>query len=94
MRRHTPVSSVTFTPAPRTDIRRGLLGWVRFRIGDDWQVDGVALRRTRSGRLAISYPCRLDRSKHEHPYVLPVDARVRRQVELALLAELEREGNP
>lgn len=80
------IHDVRFTPASRRLVRRGLLGWVAFTVGDGWRVDGVAIRRTRRGRLALSFPSRVDTCGREHPYVLPT--RGRRQLEREVLWEL------
>jgi len=83
------VHDLRFTPAPRRDRRTGLLGWVAFRIGAGWRADGVAVRRTRRGRLALSYPARIDGAGREHPFLLPACDGTRLEVEAAVRALLE-----
>ncbi len=88
----TWVTNLTFAPAPRADTERGLLGWVSFDINGTWHIDGVALRRTNSGRLALSFPSRIDRHGLEHAYLRPTCDRARRVIERAVLAELGLEA--
>ncbi len=85
---HTRVMNVEFTPAPRAAVRRGMLGYLSFDLEGTWHVDGVALRRTRGGRLALSFPSRIDRFGFEHAHLRPTCDRARRAIERAVLAEL------
>ena len=85
----TVLRDLRFTPASRGHRRGGLLGWLGFRIGADWRVDGVAVRRTLRGELRLSFPSRVDGAGREHPFVLPACSRVWRELERAVLAELE-----
>ena len=78
-----------FTPASRGHRRTGLLGWVAFQIGTGWRVDGVAVRRTLRGELRFSFPARVDAAGREHPYLRPISDSARRELERAVLAELE-----
>ena len=84
----TWVSSVEFKPAPPPAVRRGLLGWLAFDIDGTFHVDGVALRRTRAGRLALSFPSRTDRHGLERALLRPTCDRARRAIERAVLAEI------
>lgn len=85
------VSNLRFTPASTIDASSGLLGWARFEFGG-LRVDGVAVRRTRAGRHALSYPCRRDRSGREHAFVLPTSVENRQKIEQAVFGELRRQG--
>ena len=69
------------------EIRTGLLGFISVFVGD-LIVDGLALRKTASGRLALSFPARTSRSGHRHPYVRPIDDDARRAIERAILGQL------
>src|SRR5688572_16310528 len=82
------ISSISFSQAPRRDVRRGLLGWVSFDLGGTWHVDGVAVRRTQSGRLALAFPSRIDRQGFEHAFLRPTCDRARRVIERLVLEEL------
>ena len=71
----------------------GLLGWLALRHGE-LLIDGVALRRTRDGRLALSWPARRDRSGRDHPVVCPIDDVARRAVEDRIIDALGEEVVP
>ena len=75
------------------EIRSGLLGFISAFVGD-LIVDGIVLRRTVSGRLALSFPARTSRSGHRHPYVRPVDDDARRAVERTILGQLGQREDP
>ena len=97
MRPATPpspqVTAVRFTPAPAGDARQGLLGFVAARI-DGLQVDGIALRRTLSGRLDLRYPERRGGNRDRaHPVVRPVDEPTRQAIEAQVMAALRAQGN-
>jgi len=77
------------TPAPRHLARTGLLGWARGRLGHVL-VDGLAVRRTRRGRLEVAWPTRRDAAGREHRLVWPVDRSVRDAVRAQVLAEVRR----
>ena len=85
----TEVRALRFTPASPESRRTGLLGWVAFRIGADWHVDGVAVRRTSAGRLRLSFPQRIDGAGRAHPFLLPACSRAWRELERAVLAAIE-----
>ena len=82
----TGVRDLRFTPASASLARGGMLGWVSFRLGDGWLVDGVAVRRTLGGELRLSFPARVDGAGREHPYLLPACNRAWGEV-LALVEE-------
>ena len=67
------ITSAGFTNGTPADIRRGLLGYVTCILNDTLVIDGVTLRRTRDGRLALSFPARRDGRGRTHPVVRPVD---------------------
>ncbi len=74
------IGAVRFSAAPSLDIRSGLLGWVSFTLGD-LRLDGVAVRKTRDGRLALSFPTRTDARGVRHAVVKPIDDAARRSIE-------------
>lgn len=51
----------------------GLVGWLSATVDDSLHVDGVALRRTATGRFELVWPSRRDRAGRPHVYVRPVD---------------------
>jgi len=79
--RVTAVRFVRVRPA------NGLLGFVSCTVAG-LRLDGLTLRQTRGGRLAISYPVRHDRSGRKHPIVRPRGPALER----AILAALRRRG--
>ena len=86
-------SSVTFTPGSVSEYRSGLLGYITFRLGDSLQVDGVAVRRTQSGRLTLSFPARRDRHGHDHAYIRPLDDLARKSIETQIFDALSLRNN-
>ena len=85
------ISNLHFKPAPHLDVAAGLLGWIRVDVGP-LRIDGIALRRTRRGELALAYPSRRDRQDREHTIVLPVSLEDEIAIERAVMAELKRRG--
>ena len=86
----TDLRNVRFVPGASPDRAQGLLGYLRFEIGG-LVVDGVTLRRTREGELRLSFPERRDRRGGRHPVVRPVDARVRQEIEWAVVSAFDLE---
>ena len=74
------VHGVQFTSASSSDAAKGLLGWVRFILNDLVRIDGVGVRRTLAGHLALSFPARRDRAGREHKLMRPVSAEVGREI--------------
>ena len=89
------VSIVAFSTSSADDMARGLIGWLSLRVGRI-VLDGIAVRRTRDGRISLSYPERADRHGDRHPYIRPVDECARREIELQVLDALgyQREMAP
>ncbi|MEO0652580.1 MAG: hypothetical protein AAFZ65_18050 [Planctomycetota bacterium] len=81
------VTDVAFAGASSADRDRGLLGWVRLRAGD-LLVDGIAVRRTRGGRLTLSWPSRRSSSGASFAYVRPINDRARAWLEEQVLDQL------
>ena len=85
------VSDVRFTPASAIDQRSGVLGWVTFIVGEGLRIDNVAVRRTRDGRIALSFPARRGRDGRQHPFIRPINDRARRAFEHEILSRLNPE---
>lgn len=84
----------TWVRGSADDERQGLLGFLSVTYGP-WIFDGITLRRTADGRLAVSFPARSDRSGRKHALIRPIDSETRESIERELLRQLEREGvNP
>lgn len=90
----TAVRDLRFTPAPASLARAGMLGWVSFRLGDGWLVDGVTVRRTLGGELRLSFPTRTDRSGRKRVLLRPASDEARCEIERAVLAQLRSEVAP
>lgn len=69
----------------------GLLGWVRVQIMG-LEFDGIALRRSREGRIYLSFPTRQDRTGKRHYVVRPTSDEARVAFEAMVLDELRRQG--
>jgi DNA-binding cell septation regulator SpoVG len=87
----TEIRLRTWVRGSDTDQRSGLLGFISVFVGN-LVVDGIALRRTESGRLALSFPSRTAKNGDRHAIVRPVDDDARKAIEKELLRQLaERE---
>ena len=74
------VSGVRLKAAPASMSRSGLLGWICCTV-NQLRLDGLTLRRTADGRLALSFPAHRDGAGRQHFYVRPVDDHARRAIE-------------
>ena len=81
------VTSVRFTPASDPVQRSGVLGWVTCAVGT-LVLDGITVRRTREGRLTLSFP----RGRGKYPPVRPLDDEARRAIEREILAAIDLNG--
>lgn len=85
------VTSVRYTPSGERDRESGLLGWVTCTVGD-LVLDGITVRRTRMGRLTLSFPARRGRGGENHAYVRPLDDRARLAIEREIFAAIDLDG--
>ncbi|MFQ5425923.1 MAG: hypothetical protein ACE5EV_02460 [Gaiellales bacterium] len=84
----------SWTTGSEADLRTGLLGYLSVEYGD-LVLDGIVLRRTASGRFALSFPARTDRVGRRHSYMRPIDDQARQAIEREVLGQLgERETAP
>ncbi len=81
------VSGVRFSPAGESEQRTGLLGWVACSYGLV-RLDGIAVRQTLDGRLALSFP----RGRGKCPPVRPLDDGARRAIERQILEAIDLDG--
>ena len=88
MTRRPRITDLTVTEASRADQALGLLAFLRFRVAG-LVLDGVALRRTRSGQLTLSWPERRDSAGRQHSIVRPAGDTERVALEQAVFAALE-----
>ena len=77
------ISELKYTPANQEAKERGLLGFVQCVVAGLLRVD-CALRRTRDGRLTISFPVKRDQAGRSHPLVAPANAEARLAIESAV----------
>ncbi|MCP4039712.1 MAG: hypothetical protein GY733_22400 [bacterium] len=82
------ISDVAFARAQSSDRGSGLLGWVACTVAGLLRVDGIAVRRTLDGRVALAFPCRKDGRGRKHYVVRPVDDEGRVTIERQVLAQL------
>ena len=82
---HQTLEDVVVTPATGAELEGGILAWCRARYGGLW-IDGITVRKTRDGRIAIVFPARRDGAHRQHFYVQPADLATRRALEAAILA--------
>ena len=75
------ISNLQFKSARISDAESGLLGWISCSINGTLRLDGIAVRRTLDGRLALSFPARRDEAGRQHAYVRPLDDTGRRDFE-------------
>lgn len=68
------------------DERQGLLGYLTIFYGAVL-IDGVTVRRTAEGRLALSFPERRDSKGRRHSVVRPIDDDARRAIEAAVFGQ-------
>jgi DNA-binding cell septation regulator SpoVG len=64
------------------------LGFVTAVLDGKVLLDRIALRRTREGRLALSFPSRTDRDGRRHHVVRPLTDAARREIEAQILSSL------
>ena len=79
---------ISSSPASISQRARGLLGWLVIEVDGLFRVDGTTLRRTRDGRLTLSFPVRHDSTGRQHSIVRPTDAAARREIESQVFAAL------
>lgn len=86
------ISDIRFTRGTERDARTGLVGWISLTFDRSWRIDGIALRRTKSGDHTISFPARRSTNGAEYPYIRPLDAGLRAEIEDAIRQYLVRQG--
>lgn len=78
------LSAIEFTET-RERPRKGLIGFVRFRIAGVFVADSIALRRTRDGRLTLSFPTRRPTRGRPRSILHPLDQSARDEIERVVL---------
>lgn len=82
------ITGIEFTRASRAQARTGLLGWVSCILSGEIQLDGIAVRRTRAGRITLSFPEHRDRHRRRHPMCRPLTDEGRERLEDEILSVL------
>ncbi len=82
------IADVRFVHAPPGLAETGLVGFVSFDLNDLVRIDGVALRRTLRGRVALAFPARRDRTGRRQKPVRPLTPELGREIERQVLREL------
>lgn len=82
------IANVTFTATTPRDVARGLLGWVSFTLSGRLRVDGVTIRRTRDGRLTLSFPGKPGLTGTRFFYLRPLNDAARREIESSIFQAL------
>ena len=82
------ISEVRFSSADPKELQSGLLGFLSLVINRKLKLDGITLRQTRGGKLALSFPARRDRDGRQHSYVQPLDHAIRTEIEQQVFAKL------
>lgn len=84
------IDRVKFTPSRPAEARKGLNGWVCFRLNRRLQIDGIMLRRTRDGRRVLSFPARRSSGGDQVFFVRPLDDETREEIEHQVFTALGR----
>ncbi|MBK9387331.1 MAG: septation protein SpoVG family protein [Planctomycetes bacterium] len=82
------ITAVTITPTGDDDADDGLLAFLVIEVESLFRIDGVTLRLTDEGRLALSFPSRTSRRGTKHSLVRPRDQAARAAIERAIFAAL------
>ena len=88
MRDSLKVTEVDFMPANAAARATGLLGYARVVLNDWITVEGVTVRRTREGRLVLSFPIRTDQRGARHGVAYPANRLARDSIEGQVIARL------
>lgn len=81
------ITRIQFHAIAGEPLADGLLGYVSFELGP-MLVSGVMVRRTRDGRLTLSFPKRRDAGGKRRDVMRPVSRRARAEIENAVFSSL------
>lgn len=82
------ITDVRFHAASPDLQATGLIGWAAFSVDGSLRVEQVAVRRTATGRLALSFPARRDGKGRQRFYTRPLDDETRRLIEREVFGAL------
>ncbi len=68
----------------------GLLGWASCVVNGALYLNNIAIRRSRSGELILTYPCKRSQSEAKYFYFNPITREAHRVLDEAILGKLER----
>jgi hypothetical protein len=91
MRNELIISDVRFRTAKGAEVKSGLIRFASILINDCLRLDGISIRRTMAGRIAVMFPERLDGVGRRHRLIWPIDAPTRRRIERQSLEALAAE---
>ena len=81
------VSEVRFRGASPEEREGGLLGFASITV-NGLRLDSLGIRKTLTGRLALSFPSRTDSAGRRHFYVKPLNDEVRMDLEHQIVSAL------
>jgi hypothetical protein len=87
------VSELHYTPASREARSDGLLGFIQCVVAGLLRID-CSLRRTRDGRLCLSFPIKHDSAGRQHPLVAPANGDARALLEQAIFEAISLQVLP
>jgi DNA-binding cell septation regulator SpoVG len=87
MSNRVTVTDLHLVAATEADRASGLLYFATFTLGV-LEVH-VTVRRTRGGRIVLSFPCRHDRAGRQWPLVRPINDEARQAIEAAVVAKVK-----
>ncbi len=83
------VTNIVITLGSPADRDAGLLAFVRCIYGE-FELDGIAIRRTTDGKIIVTFPARSWNGCRRKYFITPRSAPARREFEEAILAEFRR----
>ena len=92
MRSDIKISDVKFTAATPQEATKGLQGFIKCVLNGRIMLDGVTLRRSRGGRMTLSFPARQDKTGTQHFYIRPLDGAAHRVFERQIFQALGIRG--
>ena len=81
-----PIRIRTWIRGSADDERAGLMGWLSIFYGDV-VIDGITVRRTAAGRMALAFPERVSKRGERHSIVAPVNAEARKAIEAEIFRQ-------
>lgn len=82
------ISDVRLVSATAADRGRGLIGYASCVLDNSLRIDGLTIRRTLDGRLAVSFPSKRDCQGREHFLLRPLSDDARREIQSQIFEQL------